>query len=175
MHIRDGKYNRIAAQLICAHCGCTFWKAKHRLSKDRSAYYCSKHCAQLAARNGEKVECAFCGKKVYRPRYKLDRSKHQVYFCSKTCQNRAQKIIGPEPNCYGKETNSPRILCAFHYPVVRCSHCGYDKHPALVEAHHIDSNHSNNAPENLIWLCSLCHRAVTLGLATVKKRKFKWK
>jgi 5-methylcytosine-specific restriction endonuclease McrA len=62
-----------------------------------------------------------------------------------------------------------------YYPIVVCSYCGYDEHSPLVEVHHIDSDQKNNSPENLMWLCSRCHRAVTLGLAQIEKREFQWK
>lgn len=175
MYIQEGKNKRIAVKLTCAYCGCKFWKAKHRLRKNRKDYYCSTRCAQLSQRNGEKTLCACCGKPIYRAKRDLQRSKHQVFFCSKACQSEAQKILGPEPNCYGKETNDSRTLCSFYYPEIKCSHCGYYEHLPLVEVHHIDSNRENNSPENLIWLCTMCHRAVTLGLAQIEKRKFQWK
>lgn len=40
----------------------------------------------------------------------------------------------------------------------KCAHCGYDQHPEIIEAHHIDGNHGNNDPANGIPLCPNCHR-----------------
>ena len=43
-----------------------------------------------------------------------------------------------------------------------CCFCGFpDKH--FLEAHHVDGNHSNNEPENLRYICTLCHRLQHLG------------
>ena len=39
----------------------------------------------------------------------------------------------------------------------RCETCGYDKLLAVLQVHHRDHNHHNNAPENLAVLCPTCH------------------
>lgn len=40
----------------------------------------------------------------------------------------------------------------------RCSFCGYNGIKSALEIHHIDGNHKNNTPENLLVLCTICHR-----------------
>lgn len=174
MYVQDGKVKRKAVRMECAYCGKFFWKPIHRLRKTRTKYYCCHDCANMGARSGQQVLCHVCGKEIYRPKWELDRSKHAVYFCSRECQNKGQTILGPEPNCYGQETSDYRSLCSYYYPEIKCNHCLYNDHQPLVEVHHIDSDRSNNNPENLIWLCTRCHRAVTLGLARIEKRKFIW-
>lgn len=40
-----------------------------------------------------------------------------------------------------------------------CERCGFvPEHPAQMDVHHIDGNHSNDAEENLATLCANCHR-----------------
>ena len=39
----------------------------------------------------------------------------------------------------------------------KCYICGYDKHPSLLEVHHIDRNRNNASIDNLIPLCPTCH------------------
>jgi hypothetical protein len=40
----------------------------------------------------------------------------------------------------------------------RCGFCGHIGVPASLEIHHIDGNHENNNPDNLLVLCVNCHR-----------------
>ena len=37
----------------------------------------------------------------------------------------------------------------------KCAICGFDK---IVDLHHIDRNHENNSPENLVGLCPNHHK-----------------
>ncbi|WP_311061532.1 HNH endonuclease [Pseudomonas aeruginosa] len=48
----------------------------------------------------------------------------------------------------------------------RCQFCGWvdDK---WLEAHHVDDDHDNNDPQNLVTACAWCHRAHHIGLAGV--------
>lgn len=154
--------------MICEYCNKEF-------TGEKTQKYCSRKCAQKARRTGREVTCDYCGKKIYRKGYRLNKSKHKIYFCSKKCQDLSQSDYSDGSNCYGQELNKPRSICQAHYPTIQCSHCGYDERSALVEVHHIDSNRKNNSPENLIWLCSMCHRAVTLGIAEIVNREFFWK
>lgn len=68
---------------------------------------------------------------------------------------------------------------------VECLRCGYNEFPSSLHKHHIDLNHNNNNPQNIIILCSNCHFGIhhnkwsikELGypiikeIKTVKKRK----
>lgn len=40
-----------------------------------------------------------------------------------------------------------------------CERCGFvPEHTCQLDVHHIDRNHSNDAPSNLQTLCANCHR-----------------
>ena len=40
-----------------------------------------------------------------------------------------------------------------------CSRCGFiPEHKCQLDIHHIDENHHNNDPNNLMTLCANCHR-----------------
>jgi hypothetical protein len=41
---------------------------------------------------------------------------------------------------------------------MKCERCGYNEYAMCIDVHHIDENHSNNDPSNLIQLCAICHR-----------------
>lgn len=42
-------------------------------------------------------------------------------------------------------------------PIEYCARCGYCESTGSLHIHHIDQNHDNNLPENLIVLCANCH------------------
>ena len=46
----------------------------------------------------------------------------------------------------------------------KCACCGYDEDVRILQVHHRDENHSNNAVENLVILCPNCHWKLTLHL-----------
>ena len=50
-----------------------------------------------------------------------------------------------------------------------CQFCGFasDKYQ---EVHHIDDNHANNDPSNLVTTCSLCHAAHHIGFSGIQNR-----
>lgn len=40
-----------------------------------------------------------------------------------------------------------------------CQECGFiPKHVSQMDVHHLDENHENNSPENILVLCANCHR-----------------
>ncbi len=43
----------------------------------------------------------------------------------------------------------------------KCERCGFDPaNPCQLDVHHLDGNHRNNDPLNLMTLCANCHRLV---------------
>jgi hypothetical protein len=42
-------------------------------------------------------------------------------------------------------------------PIECCARCGYCECTSSLHVHHIDRNHDNNSPDNLIVLCANCH------------------
>ena len=60
----------------------------------------------------------------------------------------------------------PGILKRDNYSC-QAKHCGF-RVMKYQETHHIDDIHQNNAPQNLITLCPLCHSVLHVGLAAQK-------
>lgn len=52
-----------------------------------------------------------------------------------------------------------------------CNRCGYNKHPEILERHHIDRDRSNNSEDNLEILCPNCHAEDHL---IKRDGRFKW-
>jgi hypothetical protein len=51
---------------------------------------------------------------------------------------------------------------------VECERCKFQpEHQCQLDVHHIDGNHANNDPVNLMTLCANCHRLATWTLAGV--------
>jgi intracellular multiplication protein IcmJ len=49
-----------------------------------------------------------------------------------------------------------------------CRFCGF-RAPRFHEGHHLDDNHANLAPENLVTACCLCHQCHHLGMAGLRQ------
>lgn len=76
------------------------------------------------------------------------------------------------PTCGGCH-NQRRGLARNHYTKVRehpyrfykgsiCEKCGFEpEHPCQLDVDHMDGDHGNNKRENLMTLCSNCHRLKT--------------
>jgi intracellular multiplication protein IcmJ len=48
----------------------------------------------------------------------------------------------------------------------QCAYCNF-KSLKYQQLHHLDNDHGNNKPENLVTACALCHQCFHLGLAGV--------
>lgn len=71
--------------------------------------------------------------------------------CSHACSNTYFRS-GPDNGNWS--LSSYRTTC-FHYHKKECVICGENK---IVEVHHLDNNHNNNDPSNLIPLCPTHHQ-----------------
>lgn len=73
--------------------------------------------------------------------------------CSYACANTFFRSNVNNPNW---KNEAYRTTC-FHHHGKKCIICGEEK---IVEVHHINENHNDNAPENLIPLCPTHHQYV---------------
>lgn len=104
----------------------------------------------------QEVECSYCHKKFKRLKSQI---KTENVFCSKECGNRFKnesvKILD-DGTAYRRN--------AFNTYPHKCAICGYNEDERVLEVHHLDENRRNNVIENLVILCPICHKKLTLHL-----------
>ena len=93
----------------------------------------------------ESSVCPVCGKGI---RY---RKSDPRKTCSHSCAN---TYFRSGVNHGNWKEDSYRTTC-FHFHKKECVVCGETK---IVSVHHLDENHNNNSPENLIPLCPTHHQ-----------------
>jgi hypothetical protein len=62
-----------------------------------------------------------------------------------------------------KRKGNLRALCLRHWTVAQCVLCG--REGSGIDAHHLDGDSDNSAPDNLAWACATCHRGEIHRLA----------
>lgn len=152
----------------CLWCEKTFYIPAHMWEKYRC---CSSECSQNLRheRNRVSLDCAVCGESFKRNPSEVKRSKHGVYFCSRKCKDEGQSIsqgiaeIMPPHYGNGSGVGAYRRI-AFSAHGKKCSMCGYDETPKMMDVHHIDRNRENNDPSNLQVLCVWCHQLIHRGV-----------
>lgn len=117
--------------------------------------------AQKATINkfGEKKEfaviCKSCDKSfIVSEREKLFPQK-EVYYCSRSCSNSIGGKAKSEKH-HKDDVANYTTVCWRHHDKI-CVVCGETK---IVAVHHINENHLDNRPENLIPLCPTHHQYV---------------
>jgi hypothetical protein len=144
----------------CKRCNKEFNAPVREINRGNGKY-CSLTCSARRPKRTKapNVICAHCGNAFYKTKSKQKVSKSGLFFCNRTCKDSAQKIGGIkeiQPSHYGSTKNYRRTEKS-NLPN-KCAHCGYDKHPEVLEVHHINRDHDNNSIENLIILCPTCHQ-----------------
>lgn len=121
-------------------------------SKKHNCRYCDK---QTSLANSTKHEKA-CNKNPVNfkecPVCKKTHSKKGI-TCSYSCSN---KMFRTGTNNGNWKDDSYQSTCFFHHGK-RCLVCGEEK---IVAAHHVNNNHNDNRPENLVPLCPTHHQYV---------------
>ena len=136
--------------------------------KGKHKYFCSQKCQNKFKCTGKYVKCANCGKKVYRRKSALKRSKSGKSFCSKTCStsywNKYLKFGENNPNYTdGFSSYRKRALKKYGH---KCNFCSYDNE-IVVQVHHKDGNRDNNSLSNLLVVCPTHHWEITLKVLEI--------
>lgn len=144
----------------CTTCGEDF-RAKPSWLANGYGKFCSAHCHHESTRNGKFVPCSTCGKSTYKQGKALRGSKSGKFFCGKSCQTiwRNKEFVAEKHSNWKDGQHAYRRILRQSGKLEVCCLC---KSPdtRVLAVHHIDKNHSNNAIENLAWLCHNCHHLV---------------
>lgn len=151
----------------CLNCNLEFNAPKREINRGNGKF-CSMKCSGVY--NGKQrpklipnVTCTLCYKHFYKNFSEKKGSKSGLFFCSRDCKDKAQKIGGIKeimPSHYGTAApdNHQRYRrIAFSNKPKICERCGYDKHPAAIIVHHKDRDRMNDDITNLEVLCANCH------------------
>ncbi len=158
----------------CLQCGMPAWVIPARSTIFK---YCSRHCRAVAShtqklaayKNLREVTCR-CGKTF------MTSGPQPAKHCSRRCyrdslnERRRKNITNSQTRLSyylpleGKRDKTVRGKLKRRGLLERCTKCGYSEFPDILEAHHIDGNHSNNQLQNLTSLCPNCHTLAHLVL-----------
>jgi hypothetical protein len=147
-------------QVLCARCGKEFYGKPSHIALGYNKY-CSRGCHFLSMRKGKWFKCDGCGVDIYRtPKY-IRASKSKKYFCNKSCQTkwRNSEFSGKRHANWQHGRGSYRNIMQRAGIDAVCSLCMSNDERVMV-VHHKDQNRTNNAIDNLIWLCRNCHYLV---------------
>lgn len=126
-------------------------------------------CPNCGVAKKEKFNCAYCGKEIYRVPSQIARNKTGLFYCSQRCGNLHKNQIRKENGEWDNSLNYR--LRAFENYEHKCAICGWCEDERVLEVHHIDEDRSHNQLENLIILCPICHKKLTLHLYQLVERK----
>ena len=107
--------------------------------------------------------CSYCSKEIKRLKSDLANSKSGFVYCSRECGNRHKNDLKKSLDSTAYRRN------AFEKYEHKCAICGYYDMIENLEVHHIDENHNNNDISNLIILCPICHKKLTMHLFTLNE------
>lgn len=147
---------RSPIELKCLDCG-------HEWQQPASSVlFNKKHkCPNCGIVKRIQLECSYCGKTLERVPSDVRKNKTGYFYCSKECGNRHKNQLRLEQGEWENSTNyRNKAFLNFEH---KCAVCNWNEDERILEVHHKDSNHYNNALENLVILCPTCHRKITLG------------
>jgi len=154
--LSDYKGKRKDIELKCKKCGYQW-----NVVAQNAMYGKQRNCPECEIdkkKTGDSIVCANCGKKIYRVKSKMSKSKSGLYFCNRNCSstyfNHSSNIVS---------INNYRDK-AIDYYGAKCELCGDNEDIRLLDVHHIDENRCNNEINNLIVLCVKCHAKITRGI-----------
>lgn len=91
-----------------------------------------------------------------------------------------QPVLGVKRKLWRKDDEHADVADAGFAPIrtevlqrdnYTCTFCGF-KAAKFQEVHHIDDNHKNNDPRNLITVCNLCHQVHHIGMCAMRNGGF---
>jgi 5-methylcytosine-specific restriction endonuclease McrA len=108
----------------------------------------ARHERGCASNPANQKACPVC-EKPFMPQPRSNGQK--TFTCSRACANTHYRSGSSHPNW---KPEAYRSTCFEHHEK-KCCVCGEE---LIVEVHHMDENHSNTSPENLVPLCPTHHQ-----------------
>ena len=161
----------------CKYCSEKF-EAEIREINRGNAKFCSLFCvAKHRHSKKEKepnVECAYCGKEIYRSPSQIKASNTETFFCCREHKDKAQRlesgITEAHPDHYGTGDHYRSYRSkAFRNKETTCEKCERELPKPILHIHHKDGDRTNNEIQNLEVLCPTCHE-----LQHFKEQTGKW-
>ena len=163
--------------LLCSWCKQTKPKREfyRRKSTKRGYYGYCKTCAhdpervRLAGKRRYPKHTTMQGRQTAYRQQAKDLARVGLKHCPKCCdvlpldefyKDRRNKTTGRMSYC---KQCQKALTCGEHlrYCGDTCGKCGFERiGKGQMDVHHVDGDHSNNDPSNLITLCANCHRLV---------------
>lgn len=131
-NFKKARLKALEIKLICKYCSIT--RTKANIVRHENSCYLNPINKKL---------CPICSKPIKHYRHNT--------VCGHSCSN---KHFRTGPN-HGNWKESAYVSTCFHYHKKECVIC---KEHRVVEVHHLDENHNNNSPDNLIPLCPTHHK-----------------
>lgn len=145
---------RTPVAVKCKKCGYEWNISPASLCPSATREYHFKGCSECKY---EYVNCAYCNKEIKRLKSHLNTISGYVY-CSRECGNRHKAQLAKRNDSSSYRRN------AFEYYDHKCAICDWNEEVSLLEVHHIDEDRTNNALNNLVILCPICHKKLTMHL-----------
>lgn len=108
---------------------------------------------RLGALKTFQVDCFACHNKFFVKEREKKFPIKEKYFCSRSCANSLGGKAKAEK--YHSDSVANYTTIAWRHHEHKCCVCGEEK---IVAVHHLDENHSNNDPRNLVPLCPTHHQ-----------------
>lgn len=144
---------------ICDNCGKEYWDhGKHKYRNQHR--FCSKECAYEFKTKKVEVLCDWCGKPFLKKKSAVAKSQHN--FCDKDCYLDFRNFVLAG-------AKNQRVCNQVIYRILAESKLGRPLTPD-EHVHHIDGNHLNNDPDNLMVLSNSEH----MKIHAAKKRRDKY-
>ena len=158
-----GKYQnkRTPIPIKCKICGFEWTFSPSTIMPCNINNYSFQGCPECKY---EEVECHYCHKKFKRLKSVLEKDNKTGYiYCSRECGNRHKnEFVKNMQNSCDYRRN------AFYAYEHKCAICGWDEDERILEVHHINEDRKENDISNLIILCPICHKKLTLHLYTLE-------
>lgn len=165
---------------ICQECGTVFEAIPAEVARG-GGKYCSLSCSAKANnrvrdKTGKIFYCGTCGKRLYRKITRIRKSKTGIFFCNRSCKQKAEKNGNSKIKSLGNQrrrhlVQKAALISEFG---VKCwvRNCQNDLmgDRRMVDMHHFGSSLDH---EKTVLLCPFHHRLADLRMLTLKTKHLK--